>query len=822
MTIPKTPQYSKIRRFSRQKWVRTVLWSIGILIALLLVAAVSVAIYIERNKKDVLEMVTRKLNENLDGTLVIGDLKPEFFSGFPRVSLRLLNVSLRDRRFPEHKHQLLSASKIDVSVNLFALAAGTVEIGKISIDGGSVDVFVMADGYSNTSVFKKRKSSDKKSGSALEFEKFRITDLKFRLENQKSRKLHEYEVVKFIGEIEAEEQGWKSEIDYEILAHDMAFNQDRGSFIRGKRLVGKFEIGYDGLSRYQVYNQPMKIGKENFEVGAEFDFSDGKSTFAIHLKNKKILWKNAIRLLSENITKRLEMFDMLRPIEVRCDLAGNFDVAGDPLIYVQATVRDNELNTPSGTVYKCNFDGIFANNYDKKKVLGDANSVILFRNFTGEYGQVPFAMPVLSIVNLEKPKASGKFSSGFELSRANSLLDKNVLNFKGGRADIAVDFTAEVINQELAKPKIVGKIAISNADMIFGAKKINLNDVSVNLDFNPDNLYIRNIHIKTPNSDVVMDGKIENFLNLYYDSPEKLVLNWNVYSKKLDVKEFASMLDKRPNQKKLRKRKGNFTAEIDEFMQNSQMRMAMKIDKLRYGKFSGNNATAIVDVSESGIEVRKVVLGHSGGQMRINGRISHAGTHEKYAMSVSANRVNIREFFAAFDNFGMETLKSENLSGKLSLDAQLAGHLTTDQKLLPKTISGKVAFSLKDGALLNFEPIRRVGRIAFRRRDVQNIAFQDLKGEFVIEGEKVQVSPMKINSNVLNLDVSGVYSFGKGTVLKVDVPLRNPEKDALIEDETEREKRRHRGIVLHLLAADDPETGKVKISLTGKNQEEEN
>jgi len=158
----------------------------------------------------------------------------------------------------------------------------------------------------------------------------------------------------------------------------------------------------------------------------------------------------------------------------------------------------------------------------------------------------------------------------------------------------------------------------------------------------------------------------------------------------------------------------------------------------------------------------------------------------------------------------------------LSLDAQLAGHLTTDQKLLPKTISGKVAFSLKDGALLNFEPIRRVGRIAFRRRDVQNIAFQDLKGEFVIEGEKVQVSPMKINSNVLNLDVSGVYSFGKGTVLKVDVPLRNPEKDALIEDETEREKRRHRGIVLHLLAADDPETGKVKISLTGKNQEEEN
>jgi hypothetical protein len=44
----------------------------------------------------------------------------------------------------------------------------------------------------------------------------------------------------------------------------------------------------------------------------------------------------------------------------------------------------------------------------------------------------------------------------------------------------------------------------------------------------------------------------------------------------------------------------------------------------------------------------------------------------------------------------------------------------------------------------------------------------------------------------------------------MDIPLRNPKGDTAIIDATERDKKRMKGIVLHILAADGDD-GKIKI-----------
>ena len=75
---------------------------------------------------------------------------------------------------------------------------------------------------------------------------------------------------------------------------------------------------------------------------------------------------------------------------------------------------------------------------------------------------------------------------------------------------------------------------------------------------------------------------------------------------------------------------------------------------------------------------------------------------------------------------------------------------------------------------------------------------------------------MQINSSILNMDVQGVYSFGKGTQIYIDVPLRNPKKNKDITDKDELAKRRNRGIVVHLTAEDDKD-GNVKMRLSGKH-----
>lgn len=60
------------------------------------------------------------------------------------------------------------------------------------------------------------------------------------------------------------------------------------------------------------------------------------------------------------------------------------------------------------------------------------------------------------------------------------------------------------------------------------------------------------------------------------------------------------------------------------------------------------------------------------------------------------------------------------------------------------------------------------------------IAWVGLSG--YVYTHKVTISPMEIKSSVLNIFLSGVYSFGKGTDIGLKIPLRNLRKDELISD----------------------------------------
>jgi hypothetical protein len=124
-------------------------------------------------------------------------------------------------------------------------------------------------------------------------------------------------------------------------------------------------------------------------------------------------------------------------------------------------------------------------------------------------------------------------------------------------------------------------------------------------------------------------------------------------------------------------------------------------------------------------------------------------------------------------------------------------------------MQGKLNFSVHQGALQNFQPIVKIGKFAFPFRDVNNITFSDLSGDLNVLGEQIEVNHLNISSSILNLDIAGIYSFGRGTNLALTIPLRNSKNDAQLPTKAERDAVRDRGIVLYLVAVDDE--GKIKI-----------
>jgi hypothetical protein len=795
-------------------WLKTVLKIFTSLVVLLLILLIGVLVYINSNKTKVLKLVTQQLNQNLDGTLTIGNMEPTFFKGFPGISLSLHNVLLRDKRWAEHHHTLLDAKNFDVSVNAAELFKGTISIDHIDISNAAIDLFTDSTGYSNTAVFKKgnkKKAGNNENNSSAELSKFSMRDVSFAVNNQQANKLFQFDVHELNGKMAYPDSGWHAELHLNVLANSMAFNTQNGSFIKDKPVEGELVAGYNQDSgKINIVSNNFNIGGNTFKVNALFTTGKGPAQFTIKLAADQITWRNASALLAANIAKTLNMFNLDKPIDVKAAIAGSFG-GGSPYLYVAANVRNNTLITPGGNIDGCSFDGIYTNNNVPGKGLTDANSVIRLFHLSGSYSHVPFVVDTGSIINLEKPIATGNFRSSFPIADLNYLPGNKVAQFNKGTADMNLRYKADIIDYRLNKPMIAGVINLKNADISYLPRNLNLKNTAISLNFIGNDLVLNNIRLQSGKSIVLMQGRVNNFLNLYYNAPEKILIDWQVKSPQLYLGEFLGFLNSRKQAVvKKRANSGNITKQLGNVLDKAHAEMHMQVAKLYYKNFLATDANADLLLSEDGIVLKSMSVKHAGGSLKMNGQINQGDRANKFIFSTIISNVNIHDFFYAFDNFGLTGITYNNLKGLLSAKAQITGGLTNTGALVPHSIDGTVSINLKNGALLNYNPLKIVGKFAFPFRNLNNIVMPNLDAKFDIHGDKVTINPMQITSSVLNADIAGTYGLNSGTNITLDIPLRNPKKDSTITDKDERLKKRYKGIVLHILAKDD-ENGKIKI-----------
>lgn len=813
------------------KWFKTTLKVLGGIVALLLLLFIAATLYITFNKQKVLALITQTVNKSIDGKLVIGELDPTFFSAFPNVAVSLKNVSLKDNQWPKHKHTLLQAGDVEVAVNALSLIAGNVNIQKISINNASIDFFTDSTGYSNTSVFKKGKpkpetekdKDDEDGGAAAIIKRIDLNKVAFAMNNQKANKLFSFYINSLKGKVDYPSVGWKAHLNLDTKVKSLAFNTKRGSFLKDKQLRGPFDIQYtENNGVITVAPNKLNIGEDPFIIGAKFETAKDPVKFTINIKVEELLWQHAANVLAPNIATKLNMFSISKPLEVTTSLVGDFGGGGDPAINVRCKVSDATLKTPGGVMNNCSFNGMFTNGYEKGKELGDDNSAIGIYNFTGNYQGMPFTMDTTTIVNLIKPIASGAFRSKFDVAKLNNVFDGDPLKFNKGTADLNLHYKADIVDYQLNKPVFRGAIHIKNADMTYVPRGLNLKNSSLSLYFTDNDLLFKNIRLQSGHSIVNMDGRVKNFLNLYYKDPEKMVLTWYVRSPQMYLGEFLGFLNKKTYVRKKpvrRTNNGNLADQLNDVFEKASAELHLLVEKVYYKKFVATDAIASAELTNNGVTINSVSLKHAGGSLNISGRVQQEGASNSFDIKTKVNNVNISTFFYAFDNFGLTSLTSKNLTGYLSSDASVKGRITNTGTLVPRSMFGTLSFNLKNGALKSFAPIKSVGKFAFPFRDLDNITFPQLSGTFDLRGEKINIRPMQISSSVLNVDMAGVYSLGTGTSIAIDVPLRNPKDDYKITDLEERRKKRMKGIVIHLLAADGDD-GKVKIKLN-KNRKKD-
>jgi len=799
------------------RWLKISLKVLAAFIILIVLVWLGAAYYINHNNKKILATILTQLNSNVNGKIEVGSMETTLLKGFPGVSVSLKKVLLRDSLWAQHKHDLLNAADIDVSLNIFSLIGGSININKIGINNAGIYVYTDSTGYSNTSMFKSKTPNapkDPKEQKEFQIKRVDFNNVNLIVDNQRRFKLFHFLVDELKGKIDYPDSGWNGNIKLKTTIKNFAFNTKKGSFLKDKTLNGTLIAHYNNETKAVTIDQErLDIGGDEFYIGAKIDLAKDESAFAIDVRADKILYKNIALILSPNISSKLLKFAIDEPIAVVGSIVDDGNKDGtDPKIDVRMTVKNNTVTIPSGQLTNCNFTGTFTNKDTVSKAIGDENSAIRFYALTGDYYNAPLKVDTFSITNLARPLAAGFVTSQFSLEKLNSSLGGETYNFKNGTADLRLYCKADIDNFRFTKPVLSGNVVIKNADITYLPRNMKLVNSSLTINFNQKDLNITNSRFQLGKSILNMNCSIENFLNFYYTDPEKILVNLKLSSPQLNLSEFMFFLGPRKAVKKKPKTNNSIKEVSDQLsavLEASKIQIQLNVNKAIYEKFIAKNLNANISLLGDGIYFNKINVSHAGGNVNLTGNIKQTGTINKFAIKSVINGVNVGEFFHAFDNFGQTSITNKNLRGYLSAKVDASGSMTEKGTMVKRSIYGQVIFNLSKAALVGFEPIEKVGKFAFPNRNLSNIEIPKLDGTLTLNGDKINISPMQVNSSVLNFDVKGIYGLNNGTNIEVDIPLRNPKKNEGITDKEELQLARMKGIVLHLRAIE--EDGKLKV-----------
>jgi hypothetical protein len=795
-------------------WLKITLRAGGLILSLFLLAWIGLAAYVYTHKKEILTSITTQLNEDLNGKLTINRMEPSLIRGFPGISVALEDVQLRDSLWSVHKHDLVKARKVYVAVNALSFLSGSIKIMDIELKNADIYLFTDSSGIRNTEIFKKKKPADDNGGINKKISRVYLKDVKLTIDDQQKNKLFKFIIINFRGSIDQGSEGWKGHVKTLTQVDFFAFNLKRGSFLKGKLLDLELDMSYSHKTgQLTIPLQEIKISKDELLIGANLNFSSENTDYLIEVQAPSILFKDAKSLLSSHIISKLQPYDIIKPLELNATLSGKLKQVGDPLIKVDFKANNNILSTRGENITDCSFTGIYTNEWKKGFPRKDPNSLIAFYNLAGKFYDIPFKADSIQISDLRNPVFTGKFKSNFQLEKLNNIFGGNTFQFTVGTADLNLAYKAPFNQLDTGKRYIYGTVKVKEGAAAYNPRKLLFRDINMLMNFKGEDLFLENLKVKSGKTSLAMEASLKNFSNFYYKDPHKILINWKVKSLNVNLNEFIALLGRR-NQGPIPKVK-RFTGNLDKLLDQASMVMEIEVDRLVYKNFQGKDLRSNITLQQSGILINRMSIKQGGGSLDIKGNIDQRGSLNRFNLNSRINNVNVQNLFYAFDNFGQDAITNKNLRGTFFGNASVSGSMLPSGKIVPRSLSGKVTFDIRKGSLVNFEPMYKIGNFAFPNRNFSNISFMNLKNTLTISKDKVIIPPMEIRSSVLNIFLSGVYSFGKGTDIGLRIPLRNPRRDELITDMDEKRERSLKGIVINLHAIDGDD-GQVKIRLGKK------
>jgi hypothetical protein len=750
------------------------------LIAIYLIAY----IYVVVNKKKIIAQVTEQISKKINGNVKIGDADISIFKSFPKISVLINDVSITDTMFSQHQHPFFSAKEVFANLNIWKLIQKKPPLTGLRIQSGSIYLYTDTSGYTNTYMLKSKKDPEggpKKTSANINLKNIQLSDFRITLDDRKKEKLHDFIVHNLYVKLEDNAETLLMSTDADILVNSLAFNLPRGTFLKGADFKGDFKMKYGKESQLLTFDSiDVRLSGQKYNMSGSFDLGDKNPAFSLRLHVRDAVYNDIKKLLPKRIDSSLSIVSLDKPLDADAQLNGPLH-GGEPYIYAKWNVKKTHLATPFLDFDDATFTGFYMNEMVPGLPRKDPNSMLSISNFTAVWHTLPVTSQKIEIVNLAVPVLTADLRSVFPLKSLNEVVHTNSLDFAAGDASVVLAYKGPMQYNTNTNSFLNGNIAFENGIINYTSKNVQMKDVYGLLIFNNSNVNVQDLRATVLGNKVVMNGSAKNLLTLVNTAPNQVVIDWNIFSPSLNLGAFTFLLNSRNKVVRTNSSSktalANMSAKIDDVLELSKVALKMQAGNLVYKKLTAQNFSADITMQQDRYILNNVSMNTAGGKMTMNGQlVTESNNYHRATLNASLENVDVKKIFYAFDNFGQDGITSESLAGQLTAKVNAGLALNNTGVVVPASARGTVDFSLKNGELNNYEPIRRIQSFIFKKRDFDNIRFAELKDRFEINGGEIKMNRMEIQSSVISLFVEGVYKRGSGSDISIQIPLSNLKK----------------------------------------------
>jgi hypothetical protein len=699
-------------------------------------------LYVYQNIDGMKKYALDELNVYLKAPLSAQDIDVTVVATFPKVSLTLSGVSMKDPL--RASKYLLQAKHLHLGFNLYDVINKNYKVQLLQLDSGKLDVFINANGNYNFNLLKEESTTnpnEPKSNFYFQLEKVGLKEMELLYEDQQNATQ---------GNVFAQEASFSGKFSDKI--YDLSVS------LSG--LSNGIEVGYLKLFKEKMLNLTFDLLVDNSKNQYEFKrgefainslmlklqglmrFGSKSSFYDLSFKANKITIQDLLSVMPFQLPETYKKYASQGNVYFDGSYKGNYSNKLNPDLNIRFGIENGSLTDPDTKlkVDQIQLIGLF------KGGVNMSQSSIQISSLAAELPGSKIQGKI-TIDNLDKPELFAELNGNADLLKVQEFLKmEDVKELKG-----QVDFTCTLKgikegNNWIWNPAFTKGIVDAKIEtLVLSYLTKPFKEVALNALLNGNALTLQNLQLKIGESDFAIKGELPNFMQSYANAKQTFLGDLQVTCSYLNTNDLLIYDDSDPKE-----------GEDDALLY--QIKLKVNANKFVFNKLEATQLSSRTILFPNKTEIPYFSLQTCGGSFA--GEASWQLNNNGYTLKANhqATHIDLPLLLKSFDNFGQNEITDKHLKGFLTARTDMIIPYDKKMKVQEEKLLVVTDMEIKQGELNNYEPLMGLSKFA-DVNDLKNLRFSELKNTLSIKNRTITIPEMAIKNNALNLSISGKHSF---------------------------------------------------------------